>query len=596
MPLFSCDKFYRSGVRILCIVSYIGACIQNLSASSNIVPLISIMMGYGGFGSFGGGGGGGGQLNGGGAYGGGGGGGAGAGGYGGMRGGSMGMMNVQRGMMGGGGAGGGGGGGFLSPGMGGGANDSPASTKRREQGLRPMTIKQLLNSRPAGMDGAYEADGKELGNVYFVGRVIKVVNQSTFASYSVEDGTGIIEFKKWHDQNDDAEGGAGFEGFSEGQYVKVFGSMRTNQGKPSVQAHNMREITSFDEVTHHLLNAISIHLFFTRGAPGGASNSQHGALNPAQAAAYNASAYAPQASMSNSYGNGNYTPLEGRVIQLFENTPDSDFGINDLVGALRGFGSPNEIRNQHTKLHQTTCRTPENHPLEKLTDEQQENLDELKDELPLIYGRLTGTPLGGEEKWADIPCLLRYLRATKWNVENAVKRLEKTLQWRSFLRDSKVGRPLYYLVPRNENTKTYDRQLRYVVYNLEKGIALMAPSVEQFTIVIDYENMSMMNATPTHVSKKFLQILGDHYPERLASGPFLDPVTKSKIHFVNISKQLEDECDRNKEEHGTAGWTNILYFVDPDQLPVAYGGSYSFEYDHEVYWKKFTAIKPAHIK
>ncbi|KAI8853058.1 CRAL-TRIO domain-containing protein [Chytridium lagenaria] len=259
----------------------------------------------------------------------------------------------------------------------------------------------------------------------------------------------------------------------------------------------------------------------------------------------------------------------------------------------------------------------------------------LKTSLPLIYGRLTGSPLGGEEEWADIPCLLRYLRATKWNVEIAVKRVEKTLQWRREYRPTeispeevepesvtgkqfftgfdKVGRPLYYLVPRNENTKTYDRQLRYVVYNLEKGIALMPPSVEQLSIIIDYENMSMMSAPSVQISKKFLEVLGDHYPERLGQGfminpswylwmffkllgPFLDPVTKSKIHFVNVSKQLEMNATGTKDEQGTAGWTNILFYVDPDQLPVAYGGTHNFVYDHKTYWKQYTAIKPAQAK
>ncbi|KAJ3205253.1 hypothetical protein HDU67_008938 [Dinochytrium kinnereticum] len=299
-------------------------------------------------------------------------------------------------------------------------------------------------------------------------------------------------------------------------------------------------------------------------------------------------------------------------------------------------------------LNRPTVDPPKNYPIGKLSEEELSQLEELKDRRPLIFGELEGTPLPGEEvrghilsgildnnerqKWADDACLLRYLRATKWDAEAAAIRLRKTLQWRREYRPTeispeevepesvtgkqfvsgfdKIGRPLYFLVPRNENTKTYERQLRYVVYNLEKGIALMPYSVEQFTLVIDYENMSMMNSTPLHVSKKFLEIVGDHYPERLGQafminpswylwvffkllGPFLDPVTKSKIHFVNVLKQREMNASGLKEEHGTAGWTNILFFVDADQLPTAYGGTYDFVFSHETYWKHFTAVKPA---
>ncbi|KAJ3113788.1 hypothetical protein HDU96_002927 [Phlyctochytrium bullatum] len=285
---------------------------------------------------------------------------------------------------------------------------------------------------------------------------------------------------------------------------------------------------------------------------------------------------------------------------------------------------------------------PQNYPRGKLRDDEAAMLDELKDQLPFIFSGLTGEPLAGEQEWADDACLLRYLRATKWDVKASgaffdgmlyETRLSKTLQWRREYRPTeitseevepesltgkqfftgfdKVGRPLFFLVPAKENTKTYDRQLRYVVYNLEKdlGITLMPYGIEQFTLVIDYENMSMMNATPLHVSKKFLQIIGDHYPERLGQafminpswylwvffkllGPFLDPVTKSKIHFVNISKQLEMNATGVKEEHGTAGWTNILFYVDADQLPKHYGGEFEFEWDHAAYWNVFTKLQP----
>ncbi|KAJ3417142.1 hypothetical protein HDV05_007001 [Chytridiales sp. JEL 0842] len=282
---------------------------------------------------------------------------------------------------------------------------------------------------------------------------------------------------------------------------------------------------------------------------------------------------------------------------------------------------------------------PDEYPFCGVADDHKAMAMDLKGRLSKIYESLSGEASLGEKEWADDACLLRYLRASKWDVDAAEKRLANTLQWRRDYRPNEIppeevepeavtgkefisgfdlhGRPIIYLSPRLENTKTYERQLRFVVFNLEKGVAVMPKGVEQFTLVIDFEGISMMNSTPTSVSIKFLQTLGDHYPERLGKGfmvnptwylwvffkligAFLDPVTKSKIHFVNVSKQKAlneaagakdgKEVKEGKEEKGTGGWTNILNFIAADQLPARFGGTHEFEYDHETYWKHFLKV------
>ncbi|KAJ3295537.1 Peroxisomal NADH pyrophosphatase nudt12 [Blyttiomyces sp. JEL0837] len=47
-------------------------------------------------------------------------------------------------------------------------------------------------------------------------------------------------------------------------------------------------------------------------------------------------------------------------------------------------------------------------------------------------------------------------------------------------------------------------------------------------------------------------------------------------------KAENGDVPAGQTEVGTAGWTNILYFVDADQLPEAYGGKFEFKYDHDV--------------
>jgi hypothetical protein len=67
-------------------------------------------------------------------------------------------------------------------------------------------------------------------------------------------------------------------------------------------------------------------------------------------------------------------------------------------------------------------------------------------------------------------------------------------------------------------------------------------------------------------------------------------VTKAKIHFVNVNKQLVMNEAGTKDEKGTGGWTNILHFIAPEQLPTRFGGTFDFEFEHETYWKNFSLL------
>ncbi|TPX57032.1 hypothetical protein PhCBS80983_g04126 [Powellomyces hirtus] len=281
---------------------------------------------------------------------------------------------------------------------------------------------------------------------------------------------------------------------------------------------------------------------------------------------------------------------------------------------------------------------PENYPRGLYTEEQITKLDALHAKIQPVL-QPASTNGDDEAKWCDDPCLLRYLRAVKWDVEAAVKRIESTLLWRREYQPHQIsadevepeavngkeyvsgydlmGRPLLYLIPRKEHTKTYDRQLRYVVYNLEHAIKAMPPGVEKLNILIDYEGLSVFTAPPASQAKKVLQILGDHYPERLGMGfvfnpswylwgffkiisPFLDPITKSKIHFVNLKKlaalaptadSTDDALTKEKKEpEGMGGWTDPRKYIAPSMLVADYGGTCPFVYNHEDYWKAIKAL------
>ncbi|DBB13651.1 hypothetical protein WJX82_000784 [Trebouxia sp. C0006] len=177
--------------------------------------------------------------------------------------------------------------------------------------------------------------------------------------------------------------------------------------------------------------------------------------------------------------------------------------------------------------------------------------------------------------WCTSSTLVRYLHARDWNVAQAEKQLRGTLDWRRTYRPDaitwqeiepeavtgkqfrlgvrdKQGRAVLVMRPRNENSKVADRQLKYLVYSLEAACrAADEAGVGKMTWLIDFEGYSYRNAPPISMAMKTLNILQNHYPERLglavcyhpprlfqltwkATKPFIDPVTHKKIVFVDV--------------------------------------------------------------
>ncbi|EAL60615.1 cellular retinaldehyde-binding/triple function domain-containing protein [Dictyostelium discoideum AX4] len=206
--------------------------------------------------------------------------------------------------------------------------------------------------------------------------------------------------------------------------------------------------------------------------------------------------------------------------------------------------------------------------------------------------------------------LLRYLRARDYDLSLSFNLLKNTLEWRSKYKPYEItaeslsyeassgkqyvfgkshGRSVIYLRPVRENTKNHDNQIRLMVYNIERAISLMDKTRghEQIVLLIDFKNYSIRNSPPMSVSKYVLQILSDHYPERLGNAflvetpfifnvfwttisPFINKVTYKKIVFANGEKQKIKVFSQ---------------FFEPNDLEKEFTGASDHEYDHHNYWK-----------
>ncbi|ODN87718.1 pleiotropic drug resistance protein [Cryptococcus wingfieldii CBS 7118] len=199
----------------------------------------------------------------------------------------------------------------------------------------------------------------------------------------------------------------------------------------------------------------------------------------------------------------------------------------------------------------------------------------------------------------------RYMRAAKWKLSDAKTRIKGTLEWRREFKPELIGpedvgieaesgkiiitgfdndaRPIIYMRPGRENTETSPRQIRHLIYNLERALDLMPPGQEQVAIIVDYKSATSQSNPSIGTARKVLNILQNHYVERLGRGlvvnmpwwinaffsgisPFMDPITRDKIRFNPKLTEL----------------------VPPAQLDAEFGGDYKFEYDFKHYWKTLT--------
>ncbi|KAI9310172.1 CRAL-TRIO domain-containing protein [Dichotomocladium elegans] len=258
-------------------------------------------------------------------------------------------------------------------------------------------------------------------------------------------------------------------------------------------------------------------------------------------------------------------------------------------------------------------------PPPALDESQQKVYDRLKEYIHSIILPESHEYYASEKGFVTEGTLKRYLRARKYNYEASKTMLQNTIEWRRSYRPDeldpdyikpeaetgkmyydgfdKCGRPVWIMRPRLQASKDYERQIKNVVYCLERGIRLMPDKVENIAIIVDFRDSSISHNPSVATCKKFLDILSNHYPERLGIAfvvkspwfffttfklisPFMDPVTKAKIKFVIDEEKRTKEDDKGLKNE----WVHLRDYISPSMLECEYGGEYNFKYDLETYW------------
>ncbi|CAE6006506.1 unnamed protein product [Arabidopsis arenosa] len=151
------------------------------------------------------------------------------------------------------------GGGFMSSQPSQAYESSSSTAKNREfQGLVPVTVKQITECfQTSGEKSGLVINGISLTNVSLVGLVCdKDVSKVTEVRFTLDDGTGRIDCKRWVNETFDARE---MESVRDGTYVRVNGHLKTFQGKTQLLVFSVRPIMDFNEVTFHYIECIHFY-------------------------------------------------------------------------------------------------------------------------------------------------------------------------------------------------------------------------------------------------------------------------------------------------------------------------------------------------
>ncbi|KAJ8528858.1 hypothetical protein K7X08_030502 [Anisodus acutangulus] len=226
-------------------------------------------------------------------------------------------------------------------------------------------------------------------------------------------------------------------------------------------------------------------------------------------------------------------------------------------------------------------------------------------ELRASLGQLSGR----SAQYCTDACLKRYLEARNWNVDKSKKMLEETLKWRSSFKPEEIrwhevategetgkvykanfhdryGRTVLILRPGMQNTSALDNQMKHLVYLIENAIFNLPEGQEQMAWLIDFTGWSITNNVPVKSARETINILQNHYPERLAVAflycpprifeafwkivkYFMDPKTAQKVKFVYPKNKDSVELMKS--------------YFDMDNLATEFGGTATLSYDHEEF-------------
>ncbi|KOS15849.1 rfa2-dna replication factor 36 kda subunit [Malassezia pachydermatis] len=202
--------------------------------------------------------------------------------------------------------------------------------QRGTNSLRPVTIRQVLNASQPHSDAPFVFDDAELSQVSLVAWIRSINRNTTNVQYTLDDGTGQIDVRQWVDHSLD-EGGQ-TEEFTENQFVRILGEIKSFNNKRSITAASVAVIEDHNEYLFHQLEVIQAHLALLKGGSVRLTCLTHIQTSKVPASSVEASAYNDAALNSAdpmATDLSHLTPLQRKIYQaIAAEAPDWPEGVD----------------------------------------------------------------------------------------------------------------------------------------------------------------------------------------------------------------------------------------------------------------------------
>jgi len=230
------------------------------------------------------------------------------------------------------------GGGFMS-GSQQGSQDGGGSKTYGKDTVRPVTIKQMIEAQQPHPDSEFKIDGSEVTQLSFIGQIHKIESQATNHTYTLDDGTGVIEAKQWIDVEREAAKTLP----KEGEYVHVWGRLKAFNNKRTIGVHTLRPVADFNEVSYNFLEATAVHLYFVRGPPAGAGDVKNeGGAQGMFVDSFGGGA-APQTNGGGKKLPASLSATAKKVFNLLQSSPQNNEGLHVNMIATQLNMQPNDV-------------------------------------------------------------------------------------------------------------------------------------------------------------------------------------------------------------------------------------------------------------
>ncbi|KAI8645892.1 hypothetical protein BD408DRAFT_411222 [Parasitella parasitica] len=193
-----------------------------------------------------------------------------------------------------------------------------------EQTMRPLTVKQIRTAA-SPQEGTIKVDNSNVTQITFVGVIRNIQELTTNYVYTIEDGTGAIDVRKWIEPSETPEEADARRTLLVDTYVRVNGRLNSYNNRISVVAHSMRPVTDFNEINYHFLDAIQTHFLFVK--PG---SSAHFRRNDAM-------------QIDGSNDSNSISDLVSQAIKEYDNSPEGA-SIEKIIQKFQGLHTESEIR------------------------------------------------------------------------------------------------------------------------------------------------------------------------------------------------------------------------------------------------------------